>query len=104
MKHTIAKSALFFFTVCLLFNYCKKDTRDIDENLTAVPSIFSPDDNLYIKLDPTANPTHLFSWDQARAADGSLVLYEVAFDQAGGDFSKPFYTKVSDGGGVQNQL
>ena len=104
MKHTIAKSAFFFLMICLLFNYCKKDTRDIDENLTAVPTIFSPDDNLYIKLDPTANPTHLFSWDQARAVDGSLVLYEVAFDQEGGDFSKPFYTKVSDGGGVQNQL
>ncbi len=104
MKHTIAKSAFFFLLICILFNYCKKDTRNIDQNLTAVPALFAPDDNVYIKLDPTANPTHVFQWDQARAADGSLVLYEVAFDQAGGDFSKPFYTKVSDGGGVQNQL
>lgn len=104
MKHTIAKSAFFFLLVCLLFNHCKKDTRDIDLNLTAVPTLFAPDDNAYIKLDPVANPAHVFQWDQARAADGSLVLYEVAFDQVGGDFSKPFYTKVSDGGGVQNQL
>ena len=88
----------------LVMGACKKDTRSINENVTAVEALYTPVDNQYIKLDPKANPTQTFNWAQARAADGSLVLYEVAFDQAGGDFSKPFYTVVSDGKGVQNTL
>jgi hypothetical protein len=32
------------------------------------------------------------------------VLYEVAFDQEGGDFSAPFYTIVSNNRGVENKL
>jgi len=88
----------------LLLGACKKDTRSIDLNVTAVPTLYTPVDNQYLKLDPKANPTQVFQWEQARAEDGSLVLYEVAFDQVGGDFSKPFYTQVSDGKGIQNML
>jgi hypothetical protein len=88
----------------LLPGACKKDTRSVDLNVTAVSALYTPVDSLYIKLDPRANPSQTFQWEQAKAEDGSLVLYEVAFDQVGGDFSKPFYTVVSDGKGVQNML
>jgi starch-binding outer membrane protein SusE/F len=55
-------------------------------------------------LNPPANLTETFEWEQARAEDGALVLYEVAFDQEGGDFSNPFYTVVSNNRGVENKL
>lgn len=95
---------IFLPAMLLLLGACKKDTRSIDLNVTAVATLYTPVDNQYIKLDPKSNPTQTFQWEQARAEDGSLVLYEVAFDQVGGDFSKPFYTQVSDGKGIQNTL
>jgi len=88
----------------IVLGACKKDTRSINENVNAVEALYTPTDGQYIKLNPAANLSQTFQWQQAQAADGSLVLYEVAFDQEGGDFSKPFYTVVSDGKGVQNTL
>lgn len=86
----------------LLLGACKKDTRSIDLNVTAVEALYTPVDSLYIKLNTKSTTSQVFQWEQAKAADGSLVQYEVAFDQVGGDFSKPFYMTASDGKGIQN--
>jgi len=91
-------------TLMLLLGACKKDTRSIDLNVSAVEALYTPADSQYIKLNPAANISQTFQWQQAHAEDGSLVLYEVAFDQVGGDFSHPFYSTISDGKGVQNTL
>jgi starch-binding outer membrane protein SusE/F len=92
-------------TIALVAFYaCKKDKKEINLNLSEVTNIFAPADNKYIKLNPAANLTETFEWDQARAEDGALVLYEVAFDQENGDFSKPIYTIVSNARGVENKL
>lgn len=95
---------VFFIGICLLNIQCKKDERDINLNLSAVPDIFTPADGKYIKLDPKSGASESFEWAQAKAEDGSLVLYEVAFDQENGDFSHPFYTVVADNKGVLNKL
>jgi starch-binding outer membrane protein SusE/F len=92
-----------FFTP-LFFSGCKKSSRDINLNLSEVNNFITSADGKSIKLKPAANLTEVFEWDQARAEDGALVLYEVAFDQETGDFSKPFYTRVSDNKGVLNKL
>ncbi len=94
---------LVAFTTLVLVR-CNKSEKDINENLTEVQTLFAPADNVYIKLNPAANTSENFEWDQARAEDGALVLYEVAFDQENGDFSKPFYTVVSNNRGVENKL
>ncbi len=104
MKNKILKIFSFFIAAVLLFAGCKKNERDINLNLSEVPALFTPADNKYIKLKPAANLTETFEWDQARADDGSLVLYEIAFDQLSGDFSNPFYTAVSDNRGVNTKL
>ncbi len=104
MKNIILTCLVVLFGTALFFAGCKKSERSINLNLTEVPGLFAPADNTYIKLKPATNQTVVFEWDQAKAEDGSLVLYEVAFDQADGDFSKPFYTVVSDNRGVDNKL
>ena len=38
----------------------------------------------------------MLSWSGGGAADGGIVLYEVLFDKADGDFSKPLATVKSD--------
>jgi starch-binding outer membrane protein SusE/F len=80
------------------------DEQDLNLNLTEVKNLLAPEDNITVELKPSQNLSMLFQWDQARAEDGSLVLYEVVFDHEDGDFSSPFYTTVSDGKGVENKL
>lgn len=103
MKKYITLASLMAFTLIALVR-CDKSGRDINENLTEVQALFAPADNFYVKLNPAANQTETFEWEQARAEDGALVLYEVAFDEEGGDFSEPFYTVVSNNRGVENKL
>lgn len=96
---------LFVFVASILFVQCDKDERDINLNLSEVTNIFTPVDGRSIQVKPTNSSTiETFEWEQSRAEDGSLVLYEVAFDQESGDFSQPFYKVVSDGKGVNNKL
>jgi starch-binding outer membrane protein SusE/F len=80
------------------------DEKDLNLNVTAVETLYTPEDNLSIQLKPAQSFSHIFEWSQAHAEDGSLVLYEVAFDQENGDFSDPFYTIVSNGKGVDTKL
>lgn len=87
----------------LMLTSCKKD-YEMNTNLKAVDKLTAPVDAKYVKLQPSTSASVSFEWDQARAEDGSLVLYEVLFDKEGGDFSNPLATIASDGGGVQNKL
>jgi starch-binding outer membrane protein SusE/F len=104
MKNNMVRIVFLFLLSGIFFLNCNKDERGINLNLTEVSNFFGPFDNKSIKLKPAANLVEVFEWEQARAEDGALVLYEVAFDQENGDFSKPFYTVVSDNKGVQNKL
>ncbi|RFM37065.1 SusE domain-containing protein [Chitinophaga silvisoli] len=88
----------------LLAASCKKDDYKLNTNMKPVPALSAPVDDKYIKLQPTTSASVAFEWEQARAEDGSLVLYEVVFDKESGDFSAPLATISSDGGGVNNKL
>ena len=91
--------------LCLtgLLTQCKEPGRDINTNISDVKTFFSPNDNQSVKLLPATAAAVVFEWDQARAEDGTLVLYEVVFDKETGDFSKPVYKLASDQNGVQNK-
>jgi hypothetical protein len=93
---------ILFFSV--LFVSCEKDDRDINLNLSEVAALYAPNDNLSVKLEPATSASVGFEWEQAKAEDGSLVMYEVAFDKESGNFSQPIYKIASDGNGVQNKL
>ena len=83
---------------------CEKNDRDINMTITEVGAFYAPNDNLYVKLEPATAASVGFEWEHAKAEDGALVMYEVAFDEEGGDFSTPVYKIASDGNGVQNKL
>lgn len=83
---------------------CKKETRALNENLSPVASLNLPADQFALALEPASSAALDFSWAAASAADGDFVLYEVAFDKVDGDFSKPIYKSVSNGGGLQTSL
>jgi starch-binding outer membrane protein SusE/F len=95
---------LVCLAISLLAVQCDKNDRSINLNLTEVSNFFTPADGKYVLLKPAQNLTETFEWDPAKAEDGGLVLYELAFDQENGDFSHPFYTLTSDNKGVLNKL
>jgi hypothetical protein len=83
---------------------CKKTYNyGLDSNVSAVKSLFIPQDSLYVKLQPATGASVVFQWSQSLAQDGGLVLYEIAFDKPGGDFSNPVFKLASDGNGMNPQ-
>src|SRR3990170_672691 len=100
MKYIITRRIALFTLISFFFLGCDKDERDINMELSEVKNFFGPADAASIKLNPAGGQVEVFEWEQSKAADGSLVLYEVSFDQDNGDFSSPFYTVVSDNKGV----
>ncbi len=103
-KRFIHIIALLPFIMGILLGSCKKDDYELNTNLQPVSRLNAPAENKFVKLQPATSATLSFEWDQARAEDGSLVLYEVAFDKENGDFSNPIAKYAADGGGVQNRL
>jgi starch-binding outer membrane protein SusE/F len=103
-KVLINFSSPFLLLFMLLMIGCSKDDRDINMNISEVTAFYAPNDNLFVKLEPATSASVTFEWEQAKAEDGSLVMYEVAFDEEGGDFTTPIYKISSDGNGVQNRL
>ncbi|RFZ94462.1 hypothetical protein D0C36_02620 [Mucilaginibacter conchicola] len=84
---------------------CKKDDKTLDKaTVTPVSTLFAPEEAKAIKIPSGASGSVSFEWEQSRASDNGLVLYEVAFDKEGGDFSKPLYSAPSDGNGLYNKL
>jgi len=96
----IIQSSFMVILVILAMASCKKDNHTLDTNVTPVASLTAPADQANLNLTP-GGPGVTFKWDASSTPN--LVLYEVAFDKAGGDFSKPVYKILSDGSGVQNQ-
>ncbi|RPD39873.1 SusE domain-containing protein [Chitinophaga barathri] len=97
-------TAITFSLLALFMTACKKDDYTLNTNLKPVERLTAPVNNKFTKLQPATSAAVSFEWDQARAEDGSLVLYEVVFDKESGDFSAPLARIASDGGGIQNKL
>src|SRR5437588_863855 len=82
-------------------NSCKKDVKTLNLGVQPVTAINAPANDTSIIIAPATGQSVVFKWTASASQD--LVLYEVVFDKQGGDFSKPIYTVVSDGSGVQTQ-
>ncbi|WP_321290104.1 SusE domain-containing protein [uncultured Sunxiuqinia sp.] len=81
---------------------CSDDGEVRDLNVTAVSSLYEPDNGKIITLQASASATLYFEWEPARAEDSGMVLYEVAFDEADGDFSEPLFVAAADNNGGSN--
>jgi len=100
----IKKWSVVLLLATLAVGSCKKDTRELNQNLTPVGALGMPADQYALTLAPASNSSVDFRWDTGRSEDGDNLLYELAFDKEGGDFSKPVFKVLSDGGGVQNSI
>jgi len=91
--------------ICTAASSCKKDEHSLNENISTTGALSLPANMASIKLTPAnATASQQFKWTAATPEDGGLVLYEVAFDKEGGNFSNPVFKVISDGGGIQAQV
>src|SRR5687768_16674923 len=91
--------AIATILTALVISGCSKNDRDINMTISEVTAFYAPNDNVYVKLEPATAASVGFEWEQAKAEDGSLVMYEVAFAKETGDFTTPVYKMASDGNG-----
>lgn len=97
----LKKLTIYFVSVFLLAIGCSDD-NPLSTEVTQVANLYSPSDGHDAVLNPNGNLT--FEWEAAKAEDGGMVMYEVAFDVAGGDFSNPVYRLPSNNNGVENRV
>jgi len=93
IKITMLVSFIFGFIACSN----NGEVRELTVN--AVKTLYEPGDGAAITLQASASATVLFSWEPALAENGGMVLYEIAFDKTGGDFSNPVFMTASDNNG-----
>jgi hypothetical protein len=99
------KSLLFKLTilVSLLVAFVGCDDEDMkDTKVTAVKALYEPTNAKSVVLQSSASASLYFEWEPAKAEDSGMVLYEVAFDKEGGDFSAPVYRMAADNNGGYN--
>src|SRR5690554_2876120 len=101
MKKNLKIGVVFSLIAALFITACQKNKSLGNTNVTPVDNLFFPEDGAFVQL---AQGTVTFEWEQARAEDNGLVMYEVLFDVESGDFSNPLYSTPSDGNGVQRRL
>ena len=90
------------FSFILAFTACSSDGEVRDLGVTAVKTLYEPDNGKAVVLQPSASASLYFEWEPSLAEDGGVVLYEVVFDKADGDFSDPVYISTADNNGGSN--
>ena len=84
------KKILLICSVFLAMVSCQED-YELNADFTVPTELNSP---ASIQLDVSSSVPVVLSWSGGGAADGGIVLYEVLFDKADGDFSKPLATMI----------
>lgn len=100
MKTLYSKLILLFILIVAIG--CKEDDTMSNTNVSKVEKLYAPSDNTFYNLG--ANSSALFEWQAAHAEDNGVVVYEVAFDKANGDFSNPIKVIPADGNGYRTTL
>lgn len=84
---------------------CEKD-EVVNHQTTITESLPSfPDDNSSLDLNIVrSNEMVIFEWEPSKAADNSVVFYELLMDRDNGDFSSPIYKGTPAKLGSENRI
>ena len=94
--------SFFILGAAALVSSCTSDMEYKDVDVTPVDQLYSPKDNKQVELQASATASVFFEWSPSLAQDGNAPLYEVVFDKADGDFTKPIYRMTSDDMGTRS--
>lgn len=101
MKALLVKLTILT-SLFIAFAGCNKSDELKDTKVTAVKTLYEPTNGKSVVLQSSASASLYFEWEPAKAEDSGMVLYEIAFDKEGGDFSNPIYRMASDNNGGYN--
>lgn len=93
---------MMLFGFFLAFAACSSDGEVRHLGVTAVKSLYEPDNGKAVILQSSASASLYFEWEPSLSEDGGGVLYEVIFDKADGDFSEPISVITADNNGAEN--
>lgn len=93
---------MMLFGFFLAFAACSSDGEVRHLGVTAVKSLYEPDNGKAVILQSSASASLYFEWEPSLSEDGGGVLYEVIFDKADGDFSEPISVITADNNGADN--
>lgn len=99
MKISYFKTALFAL-MTVAFVACQKENTLNNLNVAAVKTLYEPVNNKSIVLQASATASVYFEWEPALSEDGTLTLYQIAFDTLGGKFTNPAYVLSADNNGA----
>jgi starch-binding outer membrane protein SusE/F len=99
---TILWNITLFASLIFIFTGCEDEDKLTSTKVTSVDKLYEPADSKSVILQSSNSAALYFEWEHAKAEDGGMVLYEVAFDVEGGDFSDPVYKMASDNNGGYN--
>ncbi len=86
------KKTIFLCIAILAFISCQ-DNYELNTDFSVPTELHAPSS---IQLNVSSTELVSLSWTGGDASDGGIVLYEVLFDKAGGDFSEPLAKMKSD--------
>lgn len=98
----ICKKLMIIGSVALTFMGCNDNMGDTDSRLAGVNTLLEPADGKSVVLEPSASASVYFEWKAASADEAGTALYQIAFDKADGDFSKPVYMVYANNNGFNN--
>ena len=101
---TFHKISVFLALVVCTFFSCTEDDYNLETDFTSLGELLTPVSGEQFALDIENGSDIEFTWTEAISKDGGLVIYEVLFDEEGGDFSDPVSSFLSDGNGSQTSL
>ncbi|MDR1155045.1 MAG: SusE domain-containing protein [Bacteroidales bacterium] len=92
----------FIIVLFSAFTACSDNMGDPDDKLTEVPALVEPVDGKAVVLETSAASSVYFEWEYVKTGESGVAVYQIAFDRADGDFSKPVYMMASDNNGYSN--
>ncbi|WP_010663006.1 SusE domain-containing protein [Marinilabilia salmonicolor] len=84
---------LLIFGLFLTAIWACEDDFSLNTDFNAPTDLYSPES---VNIDLSSGEMIELSWTGGGAEDGSTVIYQVLFDEEGGDFSAPLDTLLSD--------
>ena len=85
----IFKKLMLVSSVALVFMGCNDNMGDTDGRLASLNTLLEPADGKSVVLEASASASVYFEWKAASVEEAGTALYQIAFDKADGDFSKP---------------
>lgn len=98
----IFKKLMLVSSVALVFMGCNDNMGDTDGRLASVNTLLEPTDGKSVVLEASASASVYFEWKAASVEEAGTALYQIAFDKADGDFSKPVYVVSANNNGYNN--